>query len=59
MELEKLNENSAIVKRVKLVLSLLDCSLEEYSDSHLEEYLVKQVNEEVARCSSLRLCGEV
>ena len=42
-----------------MVLNLLDCSLEEYSDIRLEEYLVKQVNEEVAGCSSLRLCGEV
>ena len=58
-ELEKLNEKSAIVKRVKHVLDILNCSLEEYSDKRLEEYLINKVNEEITKCSSLRLCGEV
>ena len=55
-ELEKLNEKSAIVKRVKFILNLLECTLEEYSDERLEKYLIEKINDEVESCSSLRLC---
>lgn len=41
------------------MLKILNCSLEEFSDNLLEEYLISQVNNEVRNYSSLRLCGEV
>ena len=44
---------------MKYVLTGLNCTLEEYSDKALEEYLITHVKTEVAKCSSLRLCGEI
>ena len=41
------------------VLDKLGCSLEEYSDKKLEEYLIKNLNEEIAACPSLRLLDPI
>ena len=58
-ELEALGKKSGIVSRVEYVLNKLDCSLEDFTDKRLEEYMIKKLNSEIASYPSLRLLGNI